>query len=95
MFRLTQLLRQSVGRAASVRQISGGNQLCSSAQNVGANLHKVNNLEKRFLVWTGKYKALGDVPDMVAYVIYKHIVTYFILSVKSLAIKVYTLFLLF
>lgn len=77
MFRLTQLLRQSVGRAASVRQISGGNQLCSSAQNVGANLHKVNNLEKRFLVWTGKYKALGDVPDMVAYVIYKHIVTYF------------------
>lgn len=27
--------------------------------------HKVNNLEKRFLVWTGKYKSVDEVPDRV------------------------------
>lgn len=27
--------------------------------------HKVNNLEKRFLVWTGKYKTLEEVPTFV------------------------------
>lgn len=28
--------------------------------------HKVNNLERRFLVWTGKYKTVAEVPDFVA-----------------------------
>lgn len=28
--------------------------------------HKVNNLERRILVWTGKYKSLSDVPAVVA-----------------------------
>lgn len=28
--------------------------------------HKVNNLEKRFLVWTGKYKTLDEVPNFVS-----------------------------
>lgn len=28
--------------------------------------HKVDNLEKRFLVWTGKYKTLKDVPAFVS-----------------------------
>nr|XP_023029045.1 UPF0389 protein CG9231 isoform X1 [Leptinotarsa decemlineata] len=27
--------------------------------------HKVNNLEKRFLVWTGKYKNINEVPAYV------------------------------
>jgi hypothetical protein len=27
--------------------------------------HKVNNLEKRFLVWTGKYKSVDEVPNFV------------------------------
>ncbi|XP_044726681.1 UPF0389 protein CG9231 [Chrysoperla carnea] len=29
-------------------------------------LHKPNNLERRFLVWTGKYKRIEDVPGMVS-----------------------------
>ncbi|XP_066256975.1 UPF0389 protein CG9231 [Euwallacea similis] len=28
--------------------------------------HKVDNLEKRFLVWTGKFKTLEEVPDFVS-----------------------------
>lgn len=28
--------------------------------------HKVNNLEKRFLVWSGKYKSVDDVPPTVS-----------------------------
>lgn len=28
--------------------------------------HKVDNLEKRFLVWTGKYKTLDEVPAFVS-----------------------------
>lgn len=28
--------------------------------------HKVDNLEKRFLVWTGKYKTLNEVPAFVS-----------------------------
>lgn len=31
-----------------------------------ATSHKVNNLEKRFLVWTGKYKKVEDVPNFVS-----------------------------
>ncbi|KAG5897182.1 hypothetical protein JTB14_022543 [Gonioctena quinquepunctata] len=27
--------------------------------------HKVNNLEKRFLVWTGKFKNINEVPAFV------------------------------
>ncbi|KAK9879316.1 hypothetical protein WA026_004169 [Henosepilachna vigintioctopunctata] len=27
--------------------------------------HKVNNFERRILVWTGKYKTIGEVPDAV------------------------------
>lgn len=27
--------------------------------------HKVDNLEKRFLVWTGKYKTIAEVPNFV------------------------------
>lgn len=27
--------------------------------------HRVDNLEKRFLVWTGKYKRIEDVPQLV------------------------------
>lgn len=28
--------------------------------------HKVNNLEKKFLVWTGKFKTIKEVPDFVS-----------------------------
>ncbi|KAF7271488.1 UPF0389 protein CG9231 [Rhynchophorus ferrugineus] len=28
--------------------------------------HKVNNWERRFLVWTGKYKTLDEVPSFVS-----------------------------
>ncbi|XP_030387185.1 UPF0389 protein CG9231 [Scaptodrosophila lebanonensis] len=28
--------------------------------------HQVNNLERRFLVWTGKYKSQAEVPDFVS-----------------------------
>lgn len=28
--------------------------------------HRVNSLEKRLLVWTGKYKSIGEVPSFVA-----------------------------
>lgn len=28
--------------------------------------HRVDNLEKRFLVWTKKYKRIEDVPEFVA-----------------------------
>ncbi|XP_066138714.1 UPF0389 protein CG9231 [Euwallacea fornicatus] len=28
--------------------------------------HKVDNLEKRFLVWTGKFKTVAEVPDFVS-----------------------------
>ncbi|XP_044259975.1 UPF0389 protein CG9231 [Tribolium madens] len=28
--------------------------------------HRVNNLEKKFLVWTGKYKTVEEVPNYVA-----------------------------
>lgn len=34
-------------------------------QNMGASAHKVNNLEKKFLVWTKKYKTVEDVPKYV------------------------------
>jgi len=34
--------------------------------NIGANAHKVNNLEKRFLVWTGKFKTIEEVPKYVS-----------------------------
>ncbi|XP_049835847.1 UPF0389 protein CG9231 [Schistocerca gregaria] len=30
------------------------------------NYRKLDNLEKRFLVWTGKYKSIADVPDSVS-----------------------------
>jgi len=36
------------------------------SSNLGANAYKVNNLEKRFLVWTGKYKSVEEVPALVA-----------------------------
>ncbi|GJQ68990.1 hypothetical protein Trydic_g6168 [Trypoxylus dichotomus] len=43
--------------------------LCTSVRwessNLRSNLHKVNNLEKRFLVWTGKFKTVEEVPNMV------------------------------
>lgn len=32
----------------------------------GGTGHKVNNLEKKFLVWTGKYKTVDEVPAYVA-----------------------------
>ncbi|CAH0557105.1 unnamed protein product [Brassicogethes aeneus] len=28
--------------------------------------HRVNNLERKFLVWTGKYKTVEEVPNFVA-----------------------------
>lgn len=28
--------------------------------------HKVNNLERKFLVWTGKFKTIQEVPDFVS-----------------------------
>ncbi|KAJ8951837.1 hypothetical protein NQ318_019812 [Aromia moschata] len=28
--------------------------------------HRVNNLEKKFLVWTGKYKSVDEVPNYVS-----------------------------
>lgn len=30
------------------------------------NYRKLDNLEKKFLVWTGKYKTIADVPDSVS-----------------------------
>lgn len=33
---------------------------------LGGPTHKVNNLEKKFLVWTGKYKNVNDIPSYVA-----------------------------
>ncbi len=27
--------------------------------------HKPDNLEKRFLVWTGKYKSVDDIPEYI------------------------------
>lgn len=30
------------------------------------NVHRPNSLEKRFLVWSGKYKTVEDVPAMVS-----------------------------
>ncbi|XP_023313230.1 UPF0389 protein CG9231 isoform X1 [Anoplophora glabripennis] len=33
---------------------------------VEASSHKVDKLEKRFLVWTGKYKKIEDVPNFVS-----------------------------
>ncbi|KAK9695596.1 Protein of unknown function (DUF1075) [Popillia japonica] len=35
------------------------------SHNLKTNLHKVNNLEKRFLVWTKKYKTVEEVPNLV------------------------------
>lgn len=32
---------------------------------IHTNLHKVNNLEKKFLVWTKKFKSVEEVPAMV------------------------------
>ncbi|CAH1985159.1 unnamed protein product [Acanthoscelides obtectus] len=32
------------------------------------NNHKPNNLEKKFLVWTGKYKTVDEVPPLVSQV---------------------------
>jgi hypothetical protein len=36
----------------------------SAAQSLKSN-HKVNNLERKFLVWTKKYKTVEEVPDFV------------------------------
>lgn len=33
---------------------------------IGLTDHKVNRLEKFFLVWGGKYKSVADVPDLVS-----------------------------
>lgn len=30
------------------------------------NMHKVNNLERRILVWAGKFKTMEEVPAMVS-----------------------------
>lgn len=37
----------------------------SSPENIGSSSHKVDNLEKKFLVWTGKYKSVAEVPAFV------------------------------
>ncbi|KAF4533394.1 hypothetical protein B566_EDAN003687 [Ephemera danica] len=34
---------------------------------MGGRTHKVNNLEKRFLVWSGKFKTVADVPAYVSH----------------------------
>lgn len=36
-----------------------------SGEKLQAPTHRVNNLEKKFLVWTGKYKTVEEVPDHV------------------------------
>lgn len=38
---------------------------------VGSNRasYKPDNLEKRFLVWTGKYKTIDEIPDYIEYVL--------------------------
>uniref|UniRef100_A0A1L8E9R4 Putative conserved plasma membrane protein n=3 Tax=Haematobia irritans TaxID=7368 RepID=A0A1L8E9R4_HAEIR len=38
----------------------------SSVLKQGINNHQPNNLEKRFLVWTGKYKTVEEVPNFVS-----------------------------
>lgn len=42
----------------------------SGGTNPGSNTYKPNNLEKRFLVWSGKYKSIEDVPTFVRYFIF-------------------------
>lgn len=38
----------------------------AQAGKLSGKTHRVNNLEKRFLVWSGKYKSVNDVPSFVA-----------------------------
>lgn len=38
----------------------------SSDLNFNKNNHKVNNFEKRLLVWSGKYKSIEEVPGYVS-----------------------------
>lgn len=35
-------------------------------ERIRADTHKVNNLEKRFLVWTKKFKSIDEVPAYIA-----------------------------
>ncbi|CAG9859534.1 unnamed protein product [Phyllotreta striolata] len=37
-----------------------------NAGELGSTTHKVNNLERRFLVWTGNYKTVKEVPTYVS-----------------------------
>ncbi|XP_017770841.1 PREDICTED: UPF0389 protein CG9231 [Nicrophorus vespilloides] len=62
MFRL---LRGATSRSLAqqaIRSISRTSRLNCKYE---SNLHKVNNVEKRFLVWTGKFKKIEDVPTFV------------------------------
>lgn len=40
-------------------------QVCLKGEQKINAVHNVSNLEKRFLVWTGKYKKIEDVPSLV------------------------------
>lgn len=51
------------GRSVLVRYDSSPSS--PSPEKLGSS-HKVDNLEKRFLVWTGKYKSKEEVPDFVS-----------------------------
>lgn len=48
-----------------IRSIQSSSICLSQPPKINAT-HKVDNLEKRFLVWTGKYKRVDDVPEFVA-----------------------------
>ncbi|XP_059216170.1 UPF0389 protein CG9231 [Stomoxys calcitrans] len=54
---------RSINQSGSlVRRFIGTSQI----RRQGINNHEPNNLEKRFLVWTGKYKTIEEVPNFVS-----------------------------
>ncbi|XP_037934473.1 UPF0389 protein CG9231 [Teleopsis dalmanni] len=64
MFRHIKVSYSAIQRGSLLiqRSISTGQPLCQAIKS-----HVPNNLEKRFLVWSGKYKNISDIPSHVSY----------------------------
>ncbi|XP_022905095.1 UPF0389 protein CG9231 [Onthophagus taurus] len=50
----------TIRNAQNIRSI-----FLSSVRSINPNLHKVNNFEKKMLVWTKKFKTVEEVPNLL------------------------------
>lgn len=59
------LIRPNLKQSIMARNMRLSAILCNNTPKISST-HRVDNIEKRFLVWTGKYKRIEDVPKFVA-----------------------------